>query len=159
MPAFVLHAQDSADDGAVAGLVRQLYAGQEAHGTRCAVAQDAYDGGTEVRRAAGMVRALSDPKKWGGPKAVYRRYAFPRLRLVHAIDDAVAELGDSWPAPAQGSPETGQDQRQQLLDQLARQRWRPKGRGRWSPGLQLSDMAHILPASIVAGLAALPRPH
>ncbi|MGI5379033.1 ABC transporter substrate-binding protein [Streptomyces sp. CA-251387] len=155
MPAFVLHAQDSADDGAVAGLVRQLYAGQEAHGTRCAVAQDAYDGGTEVRRAAAMVRALSDPRKWGGPKAVYRRYAFPRLRLVHAIDDAVAELGDSWPAPTLGSPEAGQDQRQRLLDQLARQRWRPKGRGRWSPGLQLSDMAHILPASIVAGLAAL----
>lgn len=155
MPAFVLHAQDSTADGAVAGLVRQLYEGQEAHGTRCAVAQDAYDGGTEVRRAAAMVRALSDPKKWGGPKGVYRRYTFPRLRLVHAIDDAVVELGDSWPAPAPGSPEAGQDQRQRLLDQLARQRWRPKGRRAWSPGLHLSDMAHILPASIVAGLAAL----
>ncbi|WP_329241790.1 ABC transporter substrate-binding protein [Streptomyces sp. NBC_01478] len=155
MPAFVLHAQDSADDGAVAELVQQLYEGQEAHSTRCAVAQNVYDGGTEVRRAAAMVRALSDPKKWGDPKAAYRRYTFPRLRLVHAIDDAVAELGDTWPATAPGSPEAGQDQRQRLLDQLARQRWRPKGRGRWSPGLQLSDMAHILPASIVAGLAAL----
>jgi hypothetical protein len=116
MPAFVLHAQDSADDGAVAELVRRLYAGQEAHGTRCAVAQDTYDGATEVRRAAAMVRTLSDPKKWGGRKAVYRRYAFPRLRLVHAIDDAVAELGDSWPAPTLDAAEAGQDQRQRLLD-------------------------------------------
>ncbi|KAA0940520.1 ABC transporter substrate-binding protein [Streptomyces apricus] len=155
MPAFVLHAQDSSDDVPVTALVRQLYEGQEAHRTRCAVAQDVYDGDTEVRRAAALVRALSDPAKWGGRKAVYRRYAFPRLRLVHAIDDAVAELGDTWPVPAPGGHGTGQDQRQRLLDQLARQRWRPKGRRRWSPGLQLSDMAHILPASIVAGLAAL----
>jgi hypothetical protein len=149
MPVFVVHAQDSTDDDAVTGLVRQLYAGQEAHGTRCAVAQDVYEGPTEVRRAAAMVRALSDPKKWGGPKAVYRRYAFPRLRLVHAIDDAVAALGDTWPAPAPGSPEAGQDQRQRLLDQLARQRWRPEGTARWRSGLPLFDMAHILPASLV----------
>ncbi|MEU0192610.1 ABC transporter substrate-binding protein [Streptomyces afghaniensis] len=155
MPVFVVHAQDSTDDDAVTGLVRQLYAGQEAHGTRCAVAQDVYEGPTEVRRAAAMVRALSDPKKWGGPKAVYRRYAFPRLRLVHAIDDAVAALGDTWPAPAPGSPEAGQDQRQRLLDQLARQRWRPEGTARWRSGLPLFDMAHILPASLVTVLAAL----
>jgi ABC-type branched-subunit amino acid transport system substrate-binding protein len=151
MPAFVLHAQDSADDSAVSELVQRLYEGQEAHNTRCAVAQNAYEGDTEVRRAAAMVRALSDPKKWGGPKAAYRRYTFPRLQLVHAIDDAVAQLGDSWPASAFGGPEAEQE----LLDQLARQRWRPRGRGRWSPGLRLSDMAHILPASIVAGFAAL----
>jgi ABC-type branched-subunit amino acid transport system substrate-binding protein len=155
MPVFVVHAQENADDDAVTGLVRQLYAGQEAHGTRCAVAQDAYEGPTEVRRAAAMVRALSDPKKWGGPKALYRRYAFPRLRLVHAIDDAVAELGDTWPAPAPGSPEAGQDQRQRLLNQLAQQRWRPKNTARWRSGLPLFDMAHILPASLVTVLAAL----
>ncbi|MEV7078301.1 ABC transporter substrate-binding protein [Streptomyces sp. NPDC093516] len=155
MPVFVVHAQESADDDAVAGLVRQLYTGQEAHGTRCAVVQDAYEGPTEVRRAAALVRALSDPKKWGGPRAVYRRYAFPRLRLVHAIDDAVAALGDSWPAPAPGSPEAGQDQRQLLLNQLAQQRWRPRNAARWHSGLPLFDMAHILPASLVTVLAAL----
>ena len=75
MPVFVVHAQDAGDDEPVAALVRQLYAGQEAHGTRCASAQDTYEGDTEVRRAAAMVRALSDPKKWGGRKALYRRYA------------------------------------------------------------------------------------
>ncbi|MFF7314511.1 ABC transporter substrate-binding protein [Streptomyces sp. NPDC008137] len=155
MPVFVVHAEESADDDAVTGLVRQLYAGQEAHGTRCAVAQDAYEGPTEVRRAAAMVRALSDPKKWGGPKAVYRRYAFPRLRLVHAIDDAVAALGDTWPAPEPGSPEAGQDQRQRLLNQLAQQRWRPRNTARWRSGLPQFDMAHILPASLVTVLAAL----
>ncbi|CAL9605617.1 hypothetical protein SUDANB108_05545 [Streptomyces sp. enrichment culture] len=155
VPVFVVHAQEGADDDAVAGLVRQLYAGQEAHGTRCAVAQDAYEGATEVRRAAALVRALSDPKKWGGPKAVYRRYAFPRLRLVHAIDDAVAALGDGRPAPAPGSPGAGHDQRQLLLNQLAQQRWRPRSPARWRSGLPLFDMAHILPASLVTVLAAL----
>ncbi len=155
MPVFVVHAQESTDDDAVTGLVRQLHTGQEAHGTRCAVAQDTYDGATEVRRAAAMVRALSDPKRWGGPKAVYRRYAFPRLRLVHAIDDAVAALGDTWPAPAPGSAEAGQDQRQRLLNQLAQQRWRPRNTARWRSGLPLFDMAHILPASLVTVLAAL----
>ncbi|MFG3718498.1 ABC transporter substrate-binding protein [Streptomyces massasporeus] len=155
MPVFVVHAQESRDDDAVAGLVRQLHAGQEAHGTRCAVVQDAYEGSTEVRRAAALVRALSDPRKWGGPKALYRRYAFPRLRLVHAIDDAVAALGDSWPSPAPGSPEAGQDQHRRLLDELAQQRWRPKNVARWRSGLPLFDMAHILPASLVTVLAAL----
>ncbi|WP_385862620.1 ABC transporter substrate-binding protein [Streptomyces tuirus] len=155
MPVFVVHAQESRDDDAVAGLVRQLQAGQEAHGTRCAVTQDAYEGSTEVRRAAALVRALSDPRKWGGRKALYRRYAFPRLRLVHAIDDAVAALGDSWPSPAPGSPEAGQDQHRRLLDQLAQQRWRPKNAARWRSGLPLFDMAHILPASLVTVLAAL----
>ncbi|MFJ4282167.1 ABC transporter substrate-binding protein [Streptomyces massasporeus] len=155
MPVFVVHAQESRDDDAVAGLVRQLHAGQEAHGTRCAVVQDAYEGSTEVRRAAALVRALSDPRKWGGPKALYRRYAFPRLRLVHAIDDAVAALGDSWPSPAPGSPEAGQDQHRRLLDELAQQRWRPKNAARWRSGLPLFDMAHILPASLVTVLAAL----
>lgn len=128
MPVFVVHAQDEADDEAVAALVRQLYTGQGAHGTRGAVVRDAYEGGTEVRRAAALVRALSDPKKWGGPKSVYRRYAFPRLRLVHAVDDAVAALGDQWPAPTPDSPGDGRDQRQLLLDQLAEQH--PAARGR-----------------------------
>ncbi|MEV3968697.1 ABC transporter substrate-binding protein [Streptomyces sp. NPDC050698] len=155
MPVFVVHGQESRADEAVAGLVRQLYVGQEAHGTRCAVAQEAYEGATEVRRAAALVRALSDPRKWGGPKAVYRRYAFPRLRLVHAIDDAVAALGDTWPVPAPGSPEAGQDPRQRLLNELAQQRWRPKNTARWRSGLPLFDMAHILPASLVTVLAAL----
>ncbi|MGW2519071.1 ABC transporter substrate-binding protein [Streptomyces sp. NPDC001617] len=152
MPVFVVHARDGADDERVAGLVRQLRRGQEAHGTRCAVAQDRYGDASdsEVRRAAAMVRALSDPKRWDGRRAVYRRYAFPRLRLVHAIEDAVRELGDDWPSP-EGAPE----ERQRLLDQLARQRWRPKGIPRWRSGLPLFDMAHILPASLVTVLAAL----
>ncbi|MFD0503183.1 hypothetical protein ACFQ0G_10200 [Streptomyces chiangmaiensis] len=101
IPVFVVHAEDGADDDAAADVVRQLYAGQEAHGTRCAMVPDEYDGDRndlEIKRAATMVRALSDPRVWGGPKAVYRRYAFPRLRLVHAIDDAVEALGAAAPA-------------------------------------------------------------
>ncbi|WP_234342952.1 ABC transporter substrate-binding protein [Streptomyces fulvoviolaceus] len=158
MPVFVVHAQETADDDAVAALVRQLYRGQGAHGTRCAVAQVAYEGDTQVRKAAAMVRALSDPKKWGGPKAVYRRYAFPRLRLVHAIADAVKKLeseSGGWTAPGPDRPEPAQEHRQRLLNQLATQRWRPKDTPRWRSGLPLFDMAHILPASLVTVLAAL----
>ncbi len=158
MPVFVLHAQDTGDNDKVADLVRQLYDGQEAHGTRCALVPDPQDGRsdtqddpTEVRRGAALVRALSDSRKWGGAHAVYRRYAFPRLRLVHAIEDAVGGLGDAWPAA--GSSSRGP--RQDLLDRLAEQRWRPQRTSRWHWGLPLFDMAHVLPASLVTGLAAL----
>jgi hypothetical protein len=167
MPVFVLHAQDAGDNGKVADLVRQLYDGQVAHGTRCALVPDPRDapaqgpqgalantqhgGPPEVRRGAALVRALSDSGKWGGAHSVYRRYAFPRLRLVHAIEDAVGELGNTWPAAGSGS----RGPRQDLLDKLAEQRWRPKRTSRWHWGLPLFDMAHVLPASLVTVLAAL----
>ncbi|MFE7897709.1 hypothetical protein ACFU3E_09295 [Streptomyces sp. NPDC057424] len=53
MPVFAVHTHESRDDDAVAGLVRLLYTGQEAHGTCCAVARDAYEGRTEVRPGRG----------------------------------------------------------------------------------------------------------
>ncbi|MGX2993302.1 ABC transporter substrate-binding protein [Streptomyces sp. JNUCC 64] len=182
MPVAVLHAEDSADDDRVVDLVEELHRGQDAHGTRCAVAPAQQEGVTEVRRAAALVRDLADPKRWDGHGSVYRRYAFPRLRLVRAIEDAVVELNAEWPQPTSASTATpgtlpptaapstavpptavpstavplgGPDPAQRLLDQLAKQRWRPKGGRRWNPGPAQLDMAHILPASLVAGLAAL----
>lgn len=155
MPVVVLHADDDAeaDDRAVVDLVHELHTGQDAHGTRCAVAPERQEATTEIRRAAGLVRDLGDPKRWDGRRSIYRRYGFPRLRLVRAIEDAVSELGPDWPraTPAAGT----RDPAQRLLDQLAQQRWRPKGTARWNSGLPLFDMAHVLPASLVAGLAAL----
>lgn len=157
MPVVVLHAEDATDEDRVVGLVEELFAGHDAHGSRCAVAPAEREGPTEVRRAAGLVRDLGDPKRWDGRRALYRRYSFPRLRLVRAIEDAVGELDPDWPGPPSGTG-TAQglaDPAQTLLDQLARQRWRPKGSHRWSARLNLFDMAHILPASLVAVLAAL----
>ncbi|MFF2023507.1 ABC transporter substrate-binding protein [Streptomyces sp. NPDC058171] len=154
MPVAVLHAEDSADDDRVVDLVEELHRGQDAHGTRCAVAPAQQEGATEVRRAAALVRELADPRRWDGQRSVYRRYAFPRLRLVQAIEDAVGALDDDWPQPA--STSAGRpDPALRLLDQLATQRWRPKDTRRWNPGPAQLDMAHILPASLVAGLAAL----
>ncbi|MER5768583.1 ABC transporter substrate-binding protein [Streptomyces sp. NPDC001985] len=157
MPVVVLHAEEPGDDGRVAELVEELYTGQDAHGTRSAVAPARREGPTEVRRAAGLVRDLGDPRRWDGRRSIYRRYAFPRLRLVRAIEDAVGELGADWPQPASapGAQPAGPDPARRLLDQLARQRWRPVGASRWSSGLRMLDMAHILPASVVAVLAAL----
>ncbi|MFI1867235.1 ABC transporter substrate-binding protein [Streptomyces jumonjinensis] len=162
MPVVVLHAEDvsgadGSDDDRVVELVEELYAGHDAHGTRCAVAPDVREGPTELRRAAGLVRDLSDPKRWDGRRSLYRRYSFPRLRLVRAIEDAVGELDADWPRlpSASGVARGAPDPAQRLLDQLARQRWRPKDSVRWSARLNLFDMAHILPASLVAVLAAL----
>ncbi|MFJ9586130.1 ABC transporter substrate-binding protein [Streptomyces acidicola] len=157
MPVVVLHAEEAADDTQVAGLVAELRDGQDTHGTRCAVAPPAQEGPTEVLRAARLVRELGDPKRWGNRRSIYRRYAFPRVRLVHAIEDAVRALGADWPGPPAGStaPEAGHDPAQALLNQLARQRWRPEGAARWHSGLPMFDMAHILPASLVTVLAAL----
>lgn len=88
MPVFALHAAgDGEPDAPVEELVRQLYAVQEAHGTRCALIS-----GERHRSPGDLVRMLSDPQTWAGPGASYRRYVFPRLRLVHAIEDAARRL-------------------------------------------------------------------
>jgi hypothetical protein len=162
MPVFVLHAEEAADDDRVTELVKDLYQGQDAHGTRCADAPAVQDvttegGRTEVRRAAALLRDLGDPERWGGRHSIYRRYTFPRLRLVRAIEDAVGALHADWPGPPAGAglPAAAPDPAQQLLDQLAEQRWRPEGAARWHPALPLLDMAHILPASLLTVLAAL----
>src|ERR1044072_8677221 len=81
MPVVVLHSEEAAEDSRVTGLVGELHNGQNAHGTRCAVAPTAQEGPTEVLRAAHLVRDLGDPKQWGDRHSIYRRYAFPRVRL------------------------------------------------------------------------------
>ncbi|MGW6461681.1 ABC transporter substrate-binding protein, partial [Streptomyces sp. NPDC055078] len=155
MPVVVLHTEDATADDRVVELVEQLHTGQDTHGSRCAEVPALQEGPTEVRRAAGLVRDLGDPKRWDGQHALYRRYTFPRLRLVRAIEDAVSELGPDWPQAAAGAQGSPSRPAQRLLDQLARQRWRPKDSPRWRRGMPLFDMAHILPAGLVAGLAAL----
>ncbi|MEU5161548.1 ABC transporter substrate-binding protein [Streptomyces sp. NPDC020875] len=168
MPVVVLHAEDAPARTAAAAvggadappdpaeqvvqLVRELHTSHDVHGSRCAVAADARAEPTEVRRAAGLVRDLGNPRRWDGRRAQYRRYSFPRVRLVHAIENAVNALAEDQPDPA---PYNYPYAAQSLLDQLARQRWRPGGSSRWSDRLRLFDMAHILPMSLVAVVGAL----
>ncbi|OON77616.1 ABC transporter substrate-binding protein [Streptomyces tsukubensis] len=175
MPVLVLHVgarttdspggeTTAALDQRVASLVAEVREGQKAHGSRCASPTPATEGPTEAQRAAHLVRGLGDPRRWGGPgrrsgrdgrsAPRYRRYAFPRLRLVRAIHDAVKELDGDTPAPAPTTPDAERAQARALLDQLARQRWRPAGGSRWRPGPILFDTARVLPASVVAGIAA-----
>ncbi|MEV0039026.1 ABC transporter substrate-binding protein [Streptomyces sp. NPDC050804] len=155
MPVIVLHAEESAQDERVGKLVEELRAGQEAHGSRLAVPPKAPREAAEPVRAAHLVRKLGEPGRWDSPGALYRRYAFPRLRLVRAIEEAVRELDRDGPPPSPTTPDAEREREQRLLDQLAKQRWRPGAGSRWRVGPSLFDTAHVLPASVVAGLAVL----
>ncbi|MFF3754633.1 ABC transporter substrate-binding protein [Streptomyces sp. NPDC002018] len=155
MPVIVLHAEESSQDERVGRLVEELRAGQEAHGTRFAVPPRASEEAAEPVRAAHLVQKLGEPRRWDSPGALYRRYAFPRLRLVRAIEEAVRELDRDGPPPSPTTPDAEREQEQRLLDQLAKQRWRPRTGSRWRAGPSLFDTAHVLPASVVAGLAVL----
>lgn len=184
MPVFALHAaEDGEPDAPVEELVQQLYAVQEAHGTRCALIS-----GDRHRSPGDLVRMLSDPETWAGPGASYRRYVFPRLRLVHAIEDAARRLrSEQEHAASAGSSENSGNpgnsdtpdssgasdrsrppqydvssrraEQKQLLDNLADQGWRPvnPSRRRWGSwgAAPLFDTAHVLPASLVTAFAAL----
>lgn len=156
MPVVVLHAEDAADDERAVALVEELYTGHDMHGSRCAMAPDVQAGDGEVRRAAALVRDLGNPKRWDGRRALYRRYSFPRLRLVQAIEDAVDDLHADWPRPPRGDAAGARtDPGRSLLGNLARRRWRPKDAPGWTARLPLSNMAHILPAGLVAVVAAV----
>lgn len=154
MPVIVLHAEESAQDEQIGKLVKELRLGQEEHGSRVAeVPRQPSQAAAETVPAARLVRELGEPRRWDSPGALYRRYAFPRLRLVRAINDAVREVDSG----ASTAPDAERDREQRLLDQLAKQRWRPKPKA-GSPrrfGPSLFDTAHVLPASVVAGLAVL----
>ncbi|WP_046503886.1 type 1 periplasmic-binding domain-containing protein [Streptomyces odonnellii] len=154
MPVIVLHAEESAQDEEIGKLVRELRLGQEEHGSRVAeVPGQPARAVAESVPAARLVRELGEPRRWDSPGALYRRYAFPRLRLVRAINDAVREVDSG----ASTAPDGERDPEQRLLDQLAKQRWRPKPKAGspWRIGPSLFDTAHVLPASVVAGLAVL----
>ncbi|MFE2595233.1 ABC transporter substrate-binding protein [Streptomyces sp. NPDC059396] len=154
MPVIVLHAEESAQDEQIGKLVKELRLGQEEHGSRVAeVPGQAAQVAGEAVPAARLVRELGEPRRWDSPGALYRRYAFPRLRLVRAINDAVREVDSG----ASAAPDAERDREQRLLDQLAKQRWRPKPKAGspWRIGPSLFDTAHVLPASVVAGLAVL----
>ncbi|MEU7648211.1 ABC transporter substrate-binding protein [Streptomyces huasconensis] len=167
MPVVVVHAEDDADDRAVFSLVKELAEVQREHRSWCAVVDPEArgEGDDPTARAASLLRDLSGWDRTRTPgrrSALYRRYAFPRLHLIQAIEDAARSEGGEWPRGEDGrqSPEAAETQRK-LLKQLAKQRWRPAAvpgshaRLRTGFGLRFVDMGNVLPASVVAGLGAL----
>ncbi len=162
MPVIVLHAEDPADDDRVTELVDELREGQQRHGTRLAVAPTEPQPGDldPTARATRLLRDLGDSRKWGDRSAAYRPYAFPRLGLVRALQEATddPEMREHWPTAPAGTPD-GNAQREQaqthLLRLLARQRWRPRRPSRRHPQMLLTDVQQFLPMGVLGAFTAL----
>jgi hypothetical protein len=162
MPVIVLHAEDPADDDRVTELVDELREGQQHHGTRLAVAPTEPQPGDvdPMARAARLLCDLGDSRKWGDRSAAYRPYAFPRLHLVRALQEATddPEMREHWPTAPAGTPD-GNTQREQaqthLLRILARQRWRPRRPSRRHRQLLLTDVQQFLPMGVLGAFTAL----
>ncbi|CAL9638468.1 hypothetical protein SUDANB15_06252 [Streptomyces sp. enrichment culture] len=162
MPVIVLHAEDSADDDRVTELVDELREGQQRHGTRLAVAPTEPQPGDSdpTARAARLLCDLGDSRKWGDRSAAYRPYAFPRLGLVRALQEATEdpEMREHWPTAPAGTPD-GNVQREQaqthLLRILARQRWRPRRPSRRHRQMLLTDVQQFLPMGVLGAFTAL----
>ncbi|MEV5384671.1 ABC transporter substrate-binding protein [Streptomyces sp. NPDC052721] len=162
MPVIVLHAEDPADDDRVTELVDELREGQQRHGTRLAVAPTEPQPGDvdPLARATRLLWDLGDWRKWGARSAAYRPYAFPRLNLVRALQEATddPEMREHWPTAPVGTPD-GNAQREHaqthLLRILARQRWRPRRPARRHRQLLLNDVQQFLPMGILGAFTAL----
>ncbi|TWF83938.1 ABC transporter substrate-binding protein [Streptomyces capillispiralis] len=162
MPVIVLHAEDAADDDRVTELVDELREGQQRHGTRLAVAPTEPQPGAldPTARAARLLCDLGDPRKWGDRSATYRPYAFPRLNLVRALQEATddPEMREHWPIASTGTPD-GIAQREEaqthLLRILARQRWRPRRPSRRPRQALLTDVQQFLPMGVLGAFTAL----
>ncbi|QOV44051.1 ABC transporter substrate-binding protein [Streptomyces chromofuscus] len=162
MPVIVLHAEDPADDDRVTELVDELREGQQRHGTRLAVAPTEPQPGDldPTARAGRLLCDLGDSGKWGDRSAAYRPYAFPRLNLVRALQEATddPEMREHWPTAPVGTPD-GNAQREQaqthLLRILARQRWRPRRPSRRQRQTLLTDVQQFLPMGVLGAFTAL----
>ncbi|GGV85046.1 hypothetical protein GCM10010294_64110 [Streptomyces griseoloalbus] len=162
MPVIVLHAEDAADDDRVTELVDELREGQQSHGTRLAVAPTEPQPGAvdPMARAARLLCDLGDSRKWGDRSATYRPYAFPRLNLVRALQEATddPEMRAHWPIASAGTPD-GNTQREEaqthLLRILARQRWRPRRPSRRPRQVLLTDVQQFLPMGVLGAFTAL----
>ncbi|WP_010290696.1 hypothetical protein [Streptomyces sp. SA3_actF] len=165
VPMFVLHAEESAGDERANRILDDVLAVQVDHGARCAVLDPRAPGpeqpigpGGDRARAALLLQGIDTPRAWGDsewprmPGVPYRRYRFPRLRLVHAIADAVREVDQQGEARVDPAAE-----RRALVEQLARQRWRPRAAHRRnSLGERLSEAGTAgLLAAVLAVLTAL----
>ncbi|PJE97588.1 branched-chain amino acid ABC transporter substrate-binding protein [Streptomyces carminius] len=165
MPVIVLHAEDGEHDDQVTRIVDELQSGQRHHRTRYATIPleqppEDHPPGDPAEQAARLLYSLGRPGKWGDGPADYRPYAFPRLNLVRAIQEATddPEMAEQWPTAPAGTPR-GETQREaaqaQLLRILARQRWRPRKPPAWRTRLLFADVQQFLPMGLLAALTAL----
>ncbi|MEE1938292.1 ABC transporter substrate-binding protein [Streptomyces sp. TRM 70361] len=165
MPVIVLHSEDGEHDDQVTRIVDELQGGQKHHRTRYAAvpleqSPDDHPPEDPAEQAARLLYSLGRPGKWGDGSAGYRPYAFPRLNLVRAIQEATddPEMTEHWPTAPAGTPR-GETQREaaqaQLLRILARQRWRPRKPPAWRTRLLFADVQQFLPMGLLAALTAL----
>ncbi|MEV0846817.1 hypothetical protein AB0J21_13245 [Streptomyces sp. NPDC049954] len=166
LPMFVLHAERPEDDHRADRILDDVHRVQLAHGARCAVLNPhdpqipAEGAGDDDRvRAAALLRRIDSGREWEGtsglgPQTAYRRYRFRRLRLVHALADAVRAV-DAEEATRDGVSDPVQ-RRRDLLDQLAAQHWRPRRANRRDSVADRSRQAGAgMLAAVLAVLAAV----
>lgn len=172
LPMVVLHAQRPEDDDKADLILDDVHQIQVDHGARCAVLnpKDARPGeepeagpGDDRARAAALLQSLDSMGAWGGslwprlPTVAYRRYRFRRLRLVHALSDAVRTV-DAEERASDNATDPVQ-RRRNIVGQLAKQRWRPvRANRRDSLGERLSQAgtAGLLAAVLAVLTAVLP---
>lgn len=136
MPLVVIKAEDAGAgreiDEQVEAIVRLVHKANERRGVP--VQRLEGGGATPYEAALGMVRTLAE-KPWESPGATqYKPLAFPRSRLLGAIEQATATV------VGQSGGNTGEIGEELILEQLRRLRWRadrPR-RGTWGASLRNS---------------------
>lgn len=157
MPVVVLHAEeaDAALDQEVAGLVSAVQEAQEGGGLPYRLVAGP-TGGDPHRNAISILDGLSRGA-WAkrGP-SWYRHYAFPRSRLVAAIEGAAQHV---LAAPEAGAQQPLDDQVEAVLTRLRDLHWRPQqGAARigWAQTLSpLLNSGTLIGAFVLAGLTTL----
>ncbi|KOU51525.1 MULTISPECIES: ABC transporter substrate-binding protein [Streptomyces] len=154
MPLVVVQAADAAAgpeiDARVEQLVHQVHRANELR--RVPVRLLDGEGPTPYEAALDMVRTLSEKPWETRENTQYKNFAFPRSRLLGAIEQATATVVGQ----ADGNPVEDRDER--ILEQLSRLRWRsgrPRGSTRWDALRQSVRPETFVGALFIALLSVL----
>ncbi|MFD4027858.1 ABC transporter substrate-binding protein [Streptomyces sp. NPDC058576] len=147
MPLVVVQAADAGAgpeiDARVEQLVHQVHRANELRRVPVRLLDGA--GATPYEAALDMVRTLSEKAWETRENTQYKNFAFPRSRLLGAIEQATATVVEQ----SHGNPAGIREER--ILEQLSRLRWRssgrPRGATRWD-GLRQS----VRPETFVGAL-------
>ncbi|WP_411078984.1 ABC transporter substrate-binding protein [Streptomyces sp. cmx-18-6] len=153
MPLVVIKAEDTSDefdvDGRVEDIVRLLYRANADPTRRVPVQLLAGHGTAPYTAALDMVRKLS-AKSWGSTQ--YKPFAFPRSRLLGAIEQATATVLD------QSGEDAAESREERILEQLSRLRWRadrPRRGNWWEPLTDSVRPETFIGASFITLLSVL----